>query len=281
MIARNLMIGAAAVALTATAAIADPNENTLVIDGETIITDVAAPEDHPLDHLYSGWRFRNAETQAMEADDFVNPAFLYVDQGEELWSTVDGAEGKSCESCHGDASEGMKGVRAAMPKWNAAAGKPWAMEMWVNNCRTERMKADEWKWESNEMLSMTAFVGLQSRGMPVAPDLSGDAPVWVEKGKDLYYLRTGQLDLSCASCHEDNWGNMIRADHLSQGHTNGFPTYRLKWQGLGSLHRRLKGCVKDTRADGYAIGSDENLALELYLATRGAGLIVETPAVRN
>ena len=74
---------------------------------------------------------------------------------------------------------------------------------------------------------------------------------------------------------------MIRADLLSQGHSNGFPTYRLKWQGMGSLHRRFKGCMDQVRAAPYKRGSDEFLALELYLATRGAGLSVETPAVRN
>ncbi len=283
MIARYLAIGTAtAAALTGFTAIAGPgpDDDALVIDGETLTTEVKAPEGHPLDTIYSGWRFRSDETQAMETDDFENPAFLFVDQGEELWSTVDGSEGKSCESCHEDASS-LAGVRAAMPKWNEAAGKPWTMENWVNNCRTERMGADEWKWESQQMLSMTAFVGLQSRGMPVAVDASGPMEPWYKKGEELYYTRVGQLDMSCSNCHEDNYGTMIRADHLSQGHTNGFPTYRLKWQGLGSLHRRFSGCMKNIRATPYKRGSDEFLALELYLAKRGEGLSVEAPSVRN
>ncbi|MEL6748553.1 MAG: sulfur oxidation c-type cytochrome SoxA, partial [Pseudomonadota bacterium] len=79
----------------------------------------------------------------------------------------------------------------------------------------------------------------------------------------------------------NNYGNMIRADHLSQGQINGFPTYRLKWQGLGSIHRRFKGCMKQVRATPYKPGGDEFTALELYVASRGAGLSVETPAVRN
>jgi sulfur-oxidizing protein SoxA len=205
-----------------------------------------------------------------------------VEQGEALWSTVEGSAGKSCESCHGDASESMKGVRASMPKWNEAAGKPMAMEQYVNACRTERMGADAWKWESDQMLGMTAYVGLQSRGMPVALDLkAGDMQSWWDKGKEIYYTRSGQLDLACASCHESNYGNYIRADHLSQGQSNGFPTYRLKWQKMGSLHRRLKGCMADVRAEPYDVGSDEFVALETYLAWRGTGLSVETPAVRN
>lgn len=281
-LAGTLIAGTAAVAVLATgAAIGDETEMPS-IDGTTIVTRVAPPEGHPLSEVISGFEFRTKETQDLELDDFNNPGFLMVEQGEALWSTVEGSAGKSCESCHGDASESMKGVRASMPKWNEAAGKPMALEQYVNACRTERMGADAWKWESDQMLGMTAYVGLQSRGMPVALDLkAGAMQSWWDKGKEIYYTRSGQLDLACASCHESNYGNYIRADHLSQGQSNGFPTYRLKWQKMGSLHRRLKGCMADVRAEPYDVGSDEFVALETYLAWRGTGLSVETPAVRN
>jgi len=113
--------------------------------------------------------------------------------------------------------------------------------------------------------------------------LAADGPMaeWVERGKELYYTRVGQLDMACNQCHENNSGRMIRADHLSQGMINGFPTYRFKWSGLGSLHRRFSGCMKNIRAEPYKRGSDEFVALEAYLAQRGAGLSIETPAVRN
>ncbi|WP_067333540.1 sulfur oxidation c-type cytochrome SoxA [Stappia indica] len=281
-LAGTLIAGTAAVAVLATgAAIGDETEMPS-IDGTTIVTRVEPPEGHPLSEVISGFEFRTKETQDLELDDFNNPGFLMVEQGEALWSTVEGSAGKSCESCHGDASESMKGVRASMPKWNEAAGKPMALEQYVNACRTERMGADAWKWESDQMLGMTAYVGLQSRGMPVALDLkAGAMQSWWDKGKEIYYTRSGQLDLACASCHESNYGNYIRADHLSQGQSNGFPTYRLKWQKMGSLHRRLKGCMADVRAEPYDVGSDEFVALETYLAWRGTGLSVETPAVRN
>lgn len=281
-LAGTLIAGTAAIAVLATGAANGDETEMPSIDGTTIVTRAAPPEGHPLSEVISGFEFRTKETQDLELDDFNNPGFLMVEQGEALWSTVEGSAGKSCESCHGDASESMKGVRASMPKWNEAAGKPMAMEQYVNACRTERMGADAWKWESDQMLGMTAYVGLQSRGMPVALDLkAGDMQSWWDKGKEIYYTRSGQLDLACASCHESNYGNYIRADHLSQGQSNGFPTYRLKWQKMGSLHRRLKGCMADVRAEPYDVGSDEFVALETYLAWRGTGLSVETPAVRN
>ncbi|MAA96691.1 MAG: sulfur oxidation c-type cytochrome SoxA [Stappia sp.] len=277
-----ILAGCAGACLAAIGQVAAEDADMPEIDGVKIITRAPAPEGHPLDEITSGFVYRTEETQELELDDFTNPGFLMVELGQDLWSTPEGSAGKSCESCHGDASESMKGVRAAMPKWSEAAGKPLTLEQTINACRTDRMGADAWKWESDQMLGMTAFVGLQSRGMPVKLDLAaGDMQSWWEHGKELYYTRTGQLELACANCHEDNYGNYIRADHLSQGQSNGFPTYRLKWQKLGSLHRRLKGCIKDTRAETYDVGSDELVALETYLAWRGTGLSVETPAVRN
>ncbi len=143
------------------------------------------------------------------------------------------------------------------------------------------MQAEPWKWEAPQMLGMTAYIGLQSRGMPIDVQTDGPMSTWVEKGKELYYTRVGQLDMACSNCHEDNYGNMIRADHLSQGHINGFPVYRLKWGGLGSIHRRFKGCMENIRATAFKRGSDEFIALELYVSSRGEGLSVEVPSVRN
>jgi sulfur-oxidizing protein SoxA len=128
---------------------------------------------------------------------------------------------------------------------------------------------------------MVALLSSVSRGMPVDVAIDGPAQSTWEQGRDLYYARTGQLEMSCANCHEDNYGNHIRADNLSQGQINGFPTYRLKNAKLNSVHARFKGCVRDTRAQTYSPGSAEFIALELYVASRGNGLSVEGPSVRN
>lgn len=250
-------------------------------EGVTSIKLKPADKNHPLKEIISGWNFRTSDTQELQQDDFDNPGYLWVDTGEELWSEVDGKAGKSCATCHNDAAKTMKGVGAAMPKWDAKLKRPMTMEQRINNCRTENMDAKKWKWESNQMLSMTAYVRNQSRGMPVNVQSDGPMEPWVKRGKELYYTRVGQLDMACANCHEANYGKFIRADFLSQGHSNGFPTYRLKWQKVGSLHRRFKGCMSNIRAKPYKRGSDQFVALEIYLAQRGKGLQVESPAVRN
>ncbi|MGI3185084.1 sulfur oxidation c-type cytochrome SoxA [Nioella aestuarii] len=252
----------------------------LVIDGQVFVTRTEAPEHMEyVDEIISGWVFRSAETQAVQMDDFDNPGMLFVDEGLDLWNEVDGEAGESCASCHGDA-ESMAGVRTQMPRVNAD-GELWAMEDYVNNCRTEQMGAEAWGWESGPMLAMTTMISYQSRGLPMNVQIDGDAQEYWEQGRDLYYTRFGQLNLSCANCHEDNYGTMLRADHLSQGQLNGFPVYRLKWAGVGSIHRRLRGCINDTRATSFARGSDELTALELYVSSRGNGLSVEAPSVRN
>lgn len=272
-----------AVLLTVPMASADPVDDTLILNGETeMVTRTAAP-DHvsdAMDEVLSGWHFRGTETRAMQADDFDNPGMIFVEKAEDTWNAVDGSEGESCASCHG-ASDQMAGVRPTYPKWNEEAGEVRTLEMQVNDCRTNRMGAEEWKYTGADMVNMTALLASVSRGMPVDVAIDGPAQSTWEQGKELYYTRFGQLELSCANCHEDNYGNMIRADHLSQGQINGFPVYRLKNTKLNAAHSRFKGCIRDTRAETYNPGSEEFIALELYVASRGNGLSVEGPAVRN
>ncbi|NDW45609.1 sulfur oxidation c-type cytochrome SoxA [Ruegeria sp. PrR005] len=263
---------------------AGPDDDELVINGEiNIVTKTAAPAhlDGALPEIYSGWRFRSDETQALEMDDFENPGMVAVDAAREVWDTVDGSEGKACASCHNAVEDSMVGVKAVYPKWNEGAGEVRTLEMQVNDCRTSRMGAEAWKYEGGEMTAMSALIAMQSRGLPVNVTIDGPAQAAWEQGKEMYYTRYGQLELSCANCHEDNWGNMIRADHLSQGQINGFPTYRLKNTKLNAVHDRFKGCIRDTRAETFKPGSPEFVALELYVASRGNGLSVEGPSVRN
>ena len=266
------------------AAIADADDDNLVVNGEIdMVTQTAAPAhlSDALDEVYSGWRFRSDETQALQMDDFDNPAMIFVDQAMDQWNTAEGSAGKSCADCHGDAEESMKGVRAVYPKWNADAGEIRTLAMQINDCRESHMGAEKWKYTGGDMAAMEALISVQSRGMPVNVAIDGPAQSTWEQGKELYYTRTGQLELSCANCHEENYGNMIRADHLSQGQINGFPAYRLKNAKLNTVHARFKGCVRDTRAETYKPGSPEFIALELYVASRGNGLSVEGPSVRN
>ena len=229
----------------------------------------------------SGYIYSAPETQAVQDDDFENPGILWVENGEALWSKP-GPNGKSCASCHADPAKDMKGVAATYPKYNPKSGKMEGLEQRINRERMEKTGAkDKLKYDSGKMLALNTFITFQSRGMPVNVQVDGEAKPFFEKGKAFYYQRRGQLDMACKHCHEDHPGENIRADHLSQGQANGFPAYRLKWQKVGSLHRRFRGCNKNIRAQPYKQGAPEYVNLELYLKWRGRGLKIESPAVRR
>ena len=254
-------------------------DSILSVDGESFVTQTAAPEHMEwVDTIYSGWTFRTDETQALQLDDFDNPAFVFLDQAIDQWETVEGSEGKSCSSCHENV-EDFAGLKAELPR--VENGELVTLTNLVNECVTDRMGSEAWKYSGGKMSAMTALIAHQSRGLLMTVAIDGDAAPFWEQGKELYYTRVGQLDMSCSNCHEDNYGNMIRADHLSQGQINGFPLYRLKNAKINTTHGRFKGCMANIRATPFKEGSAEFKALELYIASRGQGLSVETPAVRN
>ncbi len=238
-------------------------------------------KDNTKSDIRSGYSFMTPETREIQDDDFANPAFVNLDYGADLWSDVSGSEGKSCETCHADAEVSMKGVGPVYPRYDEDLGKLINLEQQINECREQRMGAKPYKYESPELLGMTIYVRNQSSGMPMNVAIDGPAAPFFEKGKEFYFKRRGSFDMACSSCHVDNAGMNIRANLLTQGQSNGFPTYRLKWTGPGSIHRRFRGCNKTTRSTPYAYGSDEYVNLELFVAWKGRGLPVETPAVRN
>lgn len=228
----------------------------------------------------SGFLFATPETQDMQKDDFDNPAFLWVEHGARMWTAAAGDAGQSCMSCHGPAAK-MRGVGATYPKISKDTGKLASLEDQINYCRTERMKAPAIKRETQDMLGITTFVMYQSRGLPMNVSIEGPVKADFDEGERLYHTRRGQLNLACIHCHENNSGNYIRADLLSEGRANGFPLYRLKWARVGSFDYRMEECYSQVRAAPEPYGSEELKRLQLYVAWRSNGLLIETPAVRR
>lgn len=220
----------------------------------------------------SGYEDASPAVRAMQDDDAANPAMLWVQQGAALW-------GQGCAACHGR-PETMHGVAARYPAYDARLGRALTLAGRVNQCRTERMGQPAWGVESDEMLGLTALVGLQSRGMAVAVDGDGPARAVIERGRGLFSTRMGQLNLSCAQCHDGLAGQRLGGSRIPQGQPNGYPLYRLEWQSMGSLDRRLRNCMTGVRAEPFASGSDEMAALQMFLGWRANGLLVETPGVR-
>jgi len=240
---------------------------------------VLASEISP-DQRRSGYSFMATDTKAMQDDDTTNPGMLWVLDGEALWKAKAGNAGRACADCHGDARESMKGLAARYPAFDRQLGRPVSLEQRINLERAQRQDAPPLAYESRDLLALTAFIADQSRGTPIT---AGDDPAlkpFVDEGRELFMLRQGQLNLACANCHDDNWDKQLTGSAITQGHPTGYPEYRLEWQTLGSLERRLRGCMAGIRAQPYAYGAPELVDLELYLMSRAAGMPMETPAIR-
>jgi sulfur-oxidizing protein SoxA len=228
----------------------------------------------------SGYEFMSHETRAMQDDDAANPGMLWVLDGAALWNKKTGAAGRACAGCHGDARASMKGVAARYPAFDAARARPVNLEQRINICRTEQQQAPPLAFESKEILALAAYLGLQSRGMPIEITIDARTRPFLEAGREAFNRRQGQLNLACAQCHDDNWGRRLAGNVIPQAHATGYPLYRLEWQDLGSLQRRLRNCLIGIRAQPYDFGATELVDLEFFLMWRARGMKIETPAVR-
>jgi L-cysteine S-thiosulfotransferase len=227
----------------------------------------------------SGVSFASEEIRKLQDDELGNPAQLLVDQARVLWSQAPSNKGKACAECHGKV-ETMKGVATHYPKVIDKHGLT-NLEGRINTCRTEQQGQSAWAYESPQLLGLTALIATQSRGLSNQSSIEGKAKPHFEAGQALYYERMGQMNLSCAHCHEKNAGRRLLAEVISQGHPNAYPIYRLEWQATGSLHRRFRSCLNGVKAELWPQGSSPFLNLELFLAWRGQGIGIETPGVRR
>jgi sulfur-oxidizing protein SoxA len=242
---------------------------------------VATAAERRLEILKSGSEFQSDSVRQMQADAFANPGLLWVSRGEALWTTPAGSTGKSCASCHAGAEVSMKGVATRYPAFERTQNRVLDLEARINACRSRHQGSAMLAAESDDLIGITAYVATQSRGLPLAVSIDGDAAASFARGQSLYYRRIGQLNLACNQCHEQNFERSLLNQPITQGHGNGYPAYRLDWQKMGSLQRRLRACFYGVRAELPAFGSDELIALELFLAWRAQGLNIETPAVRR
>jgi sulfur-oxidizing protein SoxA len=219
----------------------------------------------------SGFDDMSPATQAMQRDDAANPAWLWLKDGEQRFAA-------GCARCH--AVQRLRGVAARYPAFDGRRGRPVTLGERIGLCQLENVKGPPFAPQSDARLALETFVAHQSRGLPVAPPDDARLAPFRERGARLFAQRFGQLDLSCAACHDRRAGQRLGGSVIPQGHPTGYPVYRLEWQGVGSLQRRLRGCLAGIRAEPFDFDSAELTALELHLMQRAAGLKIETPGVR-
>ena len=235
--------------------------------------------DYETDEVLSGYIFAEPSTRSIQDDDFLNPGMFWVENGETIWNKKEGANGLSCNTCHGE-STSMKGVSLKYPKVFKENKKLINLEQRINMCR-KKMEVKEFEEDSRDILSLSTLISNKSRNMKLNYKVTENNKKWYHLGEKLYYKKIGLMGLSCNQCHDERVGSNLRAEKVSQGQINGFPTYLLRWSKVVSVHKRIQFCNEQARALPFAINSDENNALQLYMSIRGNGLNVETPAVRK
>jgi sulfur-oxidizing protein SoxA len=257
--------------------------NTIAIAAMLIAIGIAASlsaTEIPRAERRSGYSFMTPDTQAIQNDDTANPGMLWVLDGEALWKAKAGATNVACADCHNDAGTSMNGAAARYPAFDKTLGRPVSLEQRINLCRARKQQASPLAYESRDLLALTAYVAEQSRGMAIEAGRDPQLEPFVAKGRDMFMRRQGQLNLGCTNCHDDNWDKHLAGSAITQAHPTGYPLYRLEWQSLGSLQRRLRNCMIGMRTQPYDYGAPELVELELYLMSRARDMPIETPAVR-
>lgn len=230
------------------------------------------------DSRVSAYALMTPSNQAMQNDMNLNPAMFWIMDGEALWADRANPSNKACVDCHRDVKQSMKGVSATFPK--RVQGKLLNLEGQINQCRSTRQQLPPLAYESKPLLALSTLIAYQSRGLPIAASTDPAIEQDFQKGKAIYFQRMGQLNLSCAQCHDERAGLKLAGSVIPQAHPTGYPIYRLEWQSVGSLQRRLRNCMSGVRAEQYPYGSLEMTQIELYLMRRANGMRIESPAIR-
>jgi len=231
--------------------------------------------------LRSATTFLSPELRRQQHDPARNPGWFWVEQGADLFREPPPGGGKACIGCHAAPETSLAGAATQYPQVDAESGTLLNLEGRVEQCRAERQQAPRFGHESQELLALTAYLASLARGRPMSVRTDGPAAPFLERGRAFFERRQGQINLACTQCHDGLVGRKLRGDTISSGLPTGWPAYRLEWNTVGSLHRRLRACSLGVRATQFDFGSPEYLELELYLAARAAGQPIEAPALRR
>lgn len=213
-----------------------------------------------------------------EAIEEFPPYEPFIEAGETLWGTAF-KNGKGYKDCFPEA-----GITNTYPRWDAKKAEVVTVPMAINACR-EQHGEKPLKYGKKDMLQVHSYMAFESRGKPTQVTIPEDDPKALaayNAGKKFYFSRRGQLNLACSQCHFSTAGMRIRTNVLGPalGQTSHWPAYRSKWGGMGSLHRRYKGCNKQVRAKPFGFQSKQYRNLELFHTYMSNGIPINGPGTR-
>ncbi len=232
------------------------------------------------DYVNGVYSIDQASREQWEAIEEFPPYELNIEKGKELFRKPF-KNGKTYASCF---RNGGIAIKQDYPYFDSASGKVVTLESAINDCRTKNGE-EPLKWQKGAIADLSAYMAYTSRGNKINVVIPSDeaAQQAYEQGKEHFYAKRGQLNLSCADCHQWNAGNRVRADLLSPalGHASHFPVYRSKWGGMGTMHRRYVGCNKQVRFKPFKPQSDEYRNLEYFHTYVSNGLELNGPGARK
>lgn len=245
--------------------------------------------------------FKKKAPKGVSLWDYKDGIYVYDENMKEAWQAIEEfppyeldlsageaeynkpfANGKTYASCF---KNGGIGIAQNYPYWDKAAGKVKTLEAEINECR-EKNGEKALKYKKGKLAQLSAYLKNTSRGKKinvVVPDGDQGAMDAYNDGKQFYFARRGQLNFSCAHCHFDGAGKKVRSNILSAGigQVTNFPTYRSKWGGLGTLHRRYGGCNKQVRAKPFKAQGTEYSNLEYFHTYMSNGFELNAPSNRQ
>ena len=223
----------------------------------------------------ASWYKPTAE-QFEEINDFP-PYEIPLEDGENLF-VKKFKNGKSFADCFPDVA-----IKQNYPYFDIKKNEVVTLGQAVNECLVKNGEK-AWKKGKGKLAQVVGYIAYKSRGKKIdikIPTKSAEAAY--NAGKKMFYKQRGYLFISCAECHVQGAGKRIRAEALSPilGATTHMPVYRLKWGGLGTLQRRLAGCVKQTGSQKPKLQSRELKELEYFITYMSNGMKLNGPDTRK
>jgi L-cysteine S-thiosulfotransferase len=242
------------------------------------------------DKRTSGNVYLSRQMQDLQADATRNPITLWAERGQGLWQG-------QCKSCHGELDT-LKRSAGSFPRLSTDGKSLINLEDQIARCQQRKSQnsataqamesATSLTTDGDEVLSLSVALHQVALGTPIkvaAPTGNATAEAhWQERlgsGEKLYQTRMGRMNLACMHCHDQKVGTQMRADTISQGHPTGFPIYRMSWQTMGTIDRRLRACYSGVQATVPPSGSPELRDLELFLKVRANGMPLDGPSIRR
>lgn len=209
------------------------------------------------------------------------PTELIVEQGRELFNRR-GPRGKTMAECDFGLGKGvLEGAAARLPRYFLDTNKVEDLDSRIVTCmtRVQGFRPDQIRRE--EVVAIAFYIASFSTGKPIQVRLlfPQERELYA-LGEKLFYARSGTRDVGCATCHVTYVGRragvLPYADVLGKDQSwTHWPAYRYSNDQIWTMQDRIRACYAVIGHPAPDLYSLPILALELFMAYRNNGAVVE------